>query len=1262
MKKIYNLLALVIMFTIAVGAQARDRFWTISEETPDPVVEAPEAGQAYFLVKGNAGSDSRNYLSHDGSMSTSYATRGEVWYFEPVGENQYRIYFEADGVKQYVFNGSGDSFTTSLTTRIGTFSFQPAEYRENDEAAAEEELVYYTTTNGNVVAADTEIHTLLAFGTGEEGSPVNYLHWTGAVNTNTVNNYWYVIPAQEMSDDDYVDAYLFYLFGDNGFDEEAYPVGANDPGYYDEDALNAFKTALDEFDGSEESADALDAAYDALLKSFVPFGEGYYVLNTFRSERGVLFDNSNNVAGATKNMYTITDPAVAITNTGGNFSISADFDIYDPSQVDEEGVEEWMKSDIAGYFVWHVTKADVVDGQQMYYFQNFQTKNYIGGAPKNADGSLKPSNSSILVTATPEASYNMQPSAHYVDGKRYWTLYSDELTKKGAWGGTTWAMGGLHAPGDVMNLVTWDATSDGSCWYPRLITEDDLAIISGGDPERGVRMAELKTLVEQAQNAIENNKAYAFFNAEGARVNLHEYTMTEEVDGLVFEEDQISSNATHANDGQGIAGLVDNDFATYYHSAWSNDYAPEAIEIEDPENEGEYISVFPRVNLTFDLRKSVEAATIKWFGRKDTRNDQRVSGLPVKVRVLAADDLEAEEWDVIEEELDVLYEPRDAEHYLQVISEEAEEPETHELHVGVIPVKFEKPYSCIRIELVKNVLGQTYEQSETFNTKLYFNASEVRVYNGITCEYKYDAENSKIEAVPADVRTALENALATAKQEIEEKNATQETIDALKNALDAFKSHIADPDAVREALEEARKFQNAVEAEELIGSEIGYFQNGADNELRAALDKIQITSTSTVEECQKALAAIKKALADFNSKLVKPANGKYYYIKSRTTGGETWYNNRVTALEGEGKEPTEQDGITRDRNYADNDYVGVFSTTPYSIGWGAEGAELAHRQGYLWQSVSNEDGTFSLRHVLSGLMLGAPHHMAVEKGETNDVALVDSVFTFTYQSAKKPGVLNLVFGDKVYLNAQPGTNNVVIWNSADGYDNSAFEFVEAVEPETDYITVDLTSDQGYQIVTLPYNVSVYSQNYCPVYRSIGYKQDGEDYYMEFKQYADGETIEAGTPFVVNRAAAATEAGLGELWFGVEKMGSIFVGKGKTANGMIGFLADFDEIEDATEYLVFGKYNNEWSIVAGSKSNKPVAGSGFIVNNVPVATEAGDLSILCPDGLNVDEEGIQSIVESNTVAVKGTFNLMGQKVNGQLPAGLYIINSKKVVVK
>lgn len=1210
MKKIYNLFALVMLFAIAVGAQAQERYYSVSDDA-EPCVSDPQAGVAYAIIKGNATDIwQKAYLTHEGTVSTTYATAETLWYFEPAGENQYRIYFEKDGVKNYIHNGRGD-FATTANSQIGTYAFQPAFYFENAEAAEEAEAIYYTTTEGaneseNVILSLCESEEAMS----AEGWTPTYLHWTGAVNTNKVNNYFYVVPITRMDNSSYYDAVINELFGENGFDRDNYETGI-DPGNYSEEAVDALEAAVDAFDGSDETAKALYAALEAVKASFVNFGEGYYIFTTFRSSTGALFDNTKNVCGATAHMYTYTDPAVAITHTqnGTEFSIG-DWDVYDP---DDDSA--WLESGLAAYIIWHVTPNPEKDG--MYFVQNRKTKRYIG-----TPGADKQSSTPIPTVETANASFNMEPSQYKNDaGVIAWRFYSDELTKKAQWGGGIWKFGGLHAPGDVLNMVTWDYEADGSCWVPRTVTQDMLEIIdtNGIQPELNMN---LKTVVAETEAAINGAKAYALFDANNKKVQLQtEYEEEFPIDGLVTSEEQLSTNSSaHENgDNAGVAALVDGDFASFYHSGYSAEDMPTHTEINE---DGEEVQVNDFHYIQMDLGKPVNAITMKWYTRKHDNKSGRLSQCAIYVSKTGGED--PEEWTVLADSAQFVYTPFDNAHQLTVAGE------GKGVYVGAASIKLGGDYQYVRVE-----------HSGLINNTFYMNGSEFRVYEGILFEYKYDPE-CKYEMVSKATRDALESLLATAKTELADGKATQATIDALKAALEKFKNELPDPAGVKAAYEEARAFAKAVEAEELIGTGVGYFENGADAELNAALDKIEVKDGMTVEECVAAKEAIAAALAAFNAKMHKLTDGQVYQIQARTKGGETWFGN--LSEEDQAKESNQE---TLVKYYADCHYVGTRNGDAFNVAWSSEQGEeedglKAEYAGYLWKAEKAEGG-FRMKHLLTGRYLGWHE----DESAAHLVTLADTFQTvFDLRSAKKKGVVNLVLNDGQFLNAQPGTNNVVTWGAADGYDNSAFGFVPAEASFSEGYTIDVNDADGLRVMTLPVAVAKPGTD---AYTVLGYTVEGENTYIELKKV---ESVPANTPFLV-------EVEDGEVWFD-----EVTVGTDKWTETCVNGLQNVTKQawKPGAGFLTLGKYNGEPAAVQLGKNDVVGVGYGFFTAEMPQAAAKGDMHILCPDGLAKQViEGVQTIV-AGQAASKGTFNLMGQKVAGNLPAGLYIVNGQKVLVK
>lgn len=293
----------------------------------------------------------------------------------------------------------------------------------------------------------------------------------------------------------------------------------------------------------------------------------------------------------------------------------------------------------------------------------------------------------------------------------------------------------------------------------------------------------------------------------------------------------------------------------------------------------------------------------------------------------------------------------------------------------------------------------------------------------------------------------------------------------------------------------------------------------------------------------------------------------------------------------------------------------------------------------------NADGTFSLRHALTNLYMGYNDKAAVY------LVPADKKASFKVQSAHKPGIVNIAFAENVYLNAQPGTNNVVTWGAASGYDNSAFFLTEcAEEVEAGKTTnIDFTESENVRCVVMPMDVTVGAGEY---YRALGQSVNGGKYYAEFKAAANGDKIPAGTPFLFRPTD-----GKARFAFGTE-----FVTEGKTENGLRGVLEAYKVRMEGYCVLRNSTINKEVVSEYVWANNETViaAGQGYFGSEAPqVAYQTGDLQIACPDGAFSASivESINEVVAAP--AVKATFDLQGRRVQ-QAAKGLYIINGVKVV--
>lgn len=1252
MKKIYYLFVTAILFAVAGGAQAR--YWKATGEDGfvAPVVSDFKANTPYVLSKGNSGNfGAVNYLSHENSFLSgeSTATDDHLWYFEAVDaeKGDYRIYWLDGETKKYVSNQTaiGNYFTSNVNSRIGVFRLTTVEFCSADDYSAylEEGGEPYPTTQYDGYSEDE--HVVFLDVTYEYSEVVteydSYMFFrygnSATVGSNTAANVWYVLEMEEMQPEEAIEALLTDM-GLTDFDIDNYNVG-EDPGQYNGEVLEALAEAIQNAidNPCDETFEALKKAYAYFEEhGFVQFGEGYYVFESFRTldaeKHGVIFDNMNDAARTQANNIPYNDRYrnhIAVTNSSGT-TVGEDFDVFNPED------DTWMESEAAPYFIWQVTKAGLdKEGRQLFYFQNYKTKRYIG----TVDGY----NKAVSATDTPVNGYNMMPNPS-IEGA--WVLYSPDLPTKNGW-----AYGGLHCPGDWNGLVDWDYLAEASSWKPYYITPEQLAYIDAVGEQPRLN-SELKTLVTQAEEAIAGSKTFGTFDTKTGEVATPHIISSIEPDGLVTSEEQITTNSVRPDDGAGIAGLVDGDFGTFYHSTWNNDYAPEKVEVVDPEDPENMIEIYPPQYLAFDLQNSYKDVTIKWYSRKATDGNEHL-GLPTKVRVSASAD--GENWVVVSEESEFQYEALDNAHRVTV--GEGEEAEVQDrVYTGFLPVKMEKAYQHVRFELLENHRGVKYtENTENYPSQLYMNASEVRVYEGIIYEYKYNAAESTYEGVPADVREALDKAIAAAKEEVESGAATQATINALSAALEAFNNKLPNPSNVQNKVDEAKAQAEAVINDNMVGEGIGYFEAGAAEALLAVANSIQVGNNSTVDEINAALEKIEAAVAEFNKHLHTPVAGTYYYIKSETHGGANWIAGKEEA--GTITDDDYENAVTY---YADEDYLGTRNLNPFNVGWGneANAKNIDEYAGYIWQAVGNADGTISFRHALTNLYMGC------EPVNNANVTLVaadsEQKANFSFQTAKVAGVLNIVAAPQVFLNAQPGTNNVVTWNAASGNDNSAFSFEEvedAVGTTAEEMTIDLNGDRlGYGIVTLPYTVTPDLTAY-DAYTVEGLSGTEGKYYLELTKVS-GE-VEAGTPFIVwfgsNAEQATTGLPFQNVKFGAET-------QGKLVNGVQGVLVN--TAIPGEGYLTFkhNKITGTTSTVLAAEGAIISAGSGFMSAELPaVEHKDGNVQIFCADGKATgDIIGIEQIL-NNAVKAQGTFDLQGRRVQNAVK-GLYIINGQKYIVK
>lgn len=528
----------------------------------------------------------------------------------------------------------------------------------------------------------------------------------------------------------------------------------------------------------------------------------------------------------------------------------------------------------------------------------------------------------------------------------------------------------------------------------------------------------------------------------------------------------------------------------------------------------------------------------------------------------------------------------------------------------------ETAYQYVRLEVATR-LGSTTDFKTVAVSTGCFNLAEIRIF-----ESAYSAELSLNNAVPAEVKDALLNTIEKAKAEIANESATQATIDELAKAYKDYLDNYPDPQLAKNALNEAKTFlRYAAE-----GSEYGYVQEGAKAEFQTALETAEthIKDLMTLAEVKASQAEVAAALKAFNSKINVPANGEWCYIVSKTGGA------------------------------ASDAYVISGGNEAKKNAW-SKAEETTYRPEALWQFIHNADGTYSLKNAANNQYMLTPR---VGGSAGSGMSLQGDTCTFTVQvdkNAETEGCVNFVFAPSVYLNADPA-GPMVSWGSAGGKDNSTFQIIAAnLDDAFDGEYVFSVNSNAYTFVTLP--ISVKADDNC--YEVIGRNGDK----LELKNI-EGE-IEGGTPFVYchedeDVTASTTLVTVESVQSAIADF--VYATVAKEVNGLQGTLAPVDSLHVGYGILFEGNTIVDSELGEGVTNN-----SAYLLPTVPETTETGAKSIKIDGTINAISTPVnvaeQSVVNVYTLSgVKVRSNVKAADAAKGLPAGLYIVGSKKVIVK
>lgn len=1168
MRKVYSLLLLALMFIVSSNAvQAQKRYQVKGADVTTSLTTDELPNQPFVIASGAVAAEQKNdYIR--GLVKSEQLTDENLYQVEEdgtteAGEQIYVLKRVATG--DYLENSNGSVSYTTTKARAWRFialetTTVSSEELNNTDAPLDDYAGVTTTTptgTGLVfydATGDKSVKGNGYFFCGNEEGKSPVFSKTN-FSTNVLNCY----AVDELTGGLYLEAAIQELgYTSETTASDLYTAG-DQPGNISQelfDALDqAFSTVSELIGNESDDQDACVAAYNALQTALSNAAAGVILV-----KEGYYFFRSN------------------------RSEVNATYDLGDRiawtyNQTWEEP-ETYTVDDTK--YMWHIIPDAANEGA--YFIQNIYTSRYVGIATSRGE--------KVSTTVNPEYSFLIYPMGKYNGSDEVsFAIQSPYLIEHPVEGWNNVQCTALHCAGDHNGVVVWSCEAgaiEGSGWRFYNVDMDQLNSLFN-QIDQVKRNSTLQSLYDEVSAKYEAGFSYNFNGNRSGELDNEE---DGSIKGLVTSVDQIASNSIETSEGNQLEGLLDNSIANgnFYHSIWNSAAA---------EEQGFDVSTtYP--NIRFDLSKACSEISVKMWPRRNGSN-LVTNNLPGKVIVWANNTgLDAEVWDSIGVFNNALA--------YQYVSDDGTKFSGNA--VSLLRIVLGKEYKYVRLDVATRYGSTTDFVKNASLASSCWNCAELRVF-----ESWYDESISLNTGVPADVKEALLAKLDEAKAELDAESATQTTIDALQAAYDKYIDNLPDPTIITSAINEAKnQLEGAVE-----GTDYGYFEDGAIEAFNTTLAGIQaeVKDVMTVAEIQALKAKITSALADFNAKLILPADGAYIRIQSKTADGKA--KDAYIRCEGNGVERNRWYNLSSDENQDDN-------------------------IAYVWKFIKGANNTFKLQSAYTGEYLNAPKASGKGVGMSTDA----DTCSFTIRTAKAEGLINVVFADDVYMNADPA-GPLVTWYSASGTDNSAFAIYDADIDNYSSIFHDVTAN-ATNFITLP--VAVKADANC--YSVVG--RNGDNVVLS-KLSGD---IEAGTPFVYIESQGSTFAMFDAVQTDAAQY--TFATEAKSVNGLAGTLAPLSQAP-----IGYGILFNNTTIVDAQKGDGVAHNSAYILPTIPTTSETGDATIAIDGKI----DAINNATVNTEAAFVNVYTLAGVKVrsavkagnatNG-LPAGLYIVGSKKVLVK
>ena len=374
------------------------------------------------------------------------------------------------------------------------------------------------------------------------------------------------------------------------------------------------------------------------------------------------------------------------------------------------------------------------------------------------------------------------------------------------------------------------SVNGGTSWAIEPVSEEDYAQIAAGNDQVS-RNYELADVLAQARHTYNQNTVYTYGNKQ------------------IIDASQIYSNNPSVNEGQHLENLIDDNFDTFWNSAWDTETVNEThylrFETTDPAGLPDSLAFY--------------------FVERNNGTWHRVAS---KLRVSMSND--ASEWK-----------------YLPTILEK-NDITTRDLanHIGdpfYVLINGTKGYKYVRFEFL------AVQPDYTFNNHPVAEYSEANLMpitgvdteKSLTCSAKYK-----------NISSEMFNAISKGYEELVAGIATQNTIDLLKKAVINFNNvSVADS-----AIAMARLNAQNLTTGDLVGDFPSDALDTYTSEVYAAIDKYEAAGDNlTGNEVTAVVNELKAAYDKLYPTMVKPEEGKWYVLQLSDQSTPNRLKNVMTA-------------------------------------------------------------------------------------------------------------------------------------------------------------------------------------------------------------------------------------------------------------------------------------------------------------------------------------------------------------------------------